>query len=71
MKKILIKLIESYQKIPFRSHYSCRFIPTCSEYTKEAIIKYGSFKGSIMGIKRIIRCHPFGKFGYDPVKEKK
>lgn len=71
MKKILIKLIELYQKIPFRSHYSCRFIPTCSEYTKEAIIKYGSFKGSIMGIKRIIKCHPFGKFGYDPVKEKK
>ena len=71
MKKILIKLIKLYQKIPFRSHYSCRFIPTCSEYTKEAIIKYGSFKGSIMGIKRIIRCHPFGKFGYDPVKEKK
>lgn len=71
MKKILIKLIELYQRIPFRSHYNCRFIPTCSEYTKEAIIKYGSFKGTIMGIKRIIRCHPFGKFGYDPVKEKK
>ena len=71
MKKILIKLIELYQRIPFRSHYDCRFIPTCSEYTKEAIIKYGSFKGSIMGIKRIIKCHPFGKFGYDPVKEKK
>lgn len=71
MKKILIKLIELYQKIPSRSHYNCRFVPTCSEYTKEAIKKYGSFKGSIMGIKRIIRCHPFGKFGYDPAKEKK
>lgn len=52
-------------------HNNCRFIPTCSEYTKEAIIKYGSFQGLWFGLKRIIRCHPFGKFGYDPVKEKK
>lgn len=71
MKKILIKLIELYQKTPLRMHNNCRFIPTCSEYTKEAIIKYGSLKGTWMGFKRIIRCHPFGKFGYDPVKENK
>ena len=71
MKKLLINLIELYQKIPFRFHYNCRFIPTCSEYTKEAISTYGAFKGSIMGFKRILKCHPFGKFGYDPVKEKK
>ena len=71
MKKLLINLIELYQKIPFRCHYKCRFIPTCSEYTKEAISTYGAFKGSVMGFKRILRCHPFGKFGYDPVKERK
>ena len=47
---------------------NCRFLPTCSEYTKESIIKFGFFKGIIIGIKRIIRCHPWGKKGYDPVK---
>lgn len=70
MKKILLWLINLYQRMPLSTHYSCRFIPTCSEYTKEAIITYGSFKGLILGFKRILRCHPFGKFGYDPVKEK-
>jgi putative membrane protein insertion efficiency factor len=47
---------------------NCRFLPTCSEYTKESIIKFGFFKGVRIGIKRIIRCHPWGKKGYDPVK---
>ena len=43
----------------------CRFIPTCSEYTKIKIEKYGFIKGWFLGIKRILRCHPFGKSGYD------
>ena len=47
---------------------NCRFLPTCSEYAKESIIKFGFFKGVMIGIKRIIRCHPWGKKGYDPVK---
>ena len=47
---------------------NCRFLPTCSEYTKESIIKFGFLKGVRIGIKRIIRCHPWGKKGYDPVK---
>lgn len=71
MKWILISLINLYQKIPFRSHKQCRFIPTCSEYTKEAINVYGSFKGTYMGIKRIIRCNPLSKSIYDPVPIKK
>jgi uncharacterized protein len=46
----------------------CRFYPTCSEYSIEAIEKYGAFKGSIISIKRILRCNPFNEGGYDPVK---
>ena len=73
MKWILISLINLYQKIPFRSHKQCRFIPTCSEYTKEAIKEYGSIKGTYMGFKRILRCNPLSKKIYDPVpkREKK
>ena len=71
MKKILIKLIRLYQKIPGDFHNHCNFHPTCSNYTIEAIEEYGSIKGSIMGFKRILRCHPFGKVGYDPVPKKR
>ena len=46
---------------------SCRFKPTCSQYTKEALEKYGLLKGLWFGIKRISKCHPWGKSGYDPV----
>ncbi len=68
MKRFLIKLIDIYQKIPSRSHNSCVFLPTCSEYTKQAIQKYGSFIGIFMGLKRIIRCHPWQKEHFDPLK---
>jgi uncharacterized protein len=67
MKKILIFLINIYQKISSLTPSVCRFTPTCSEYTKQAIVKYGIFKGGWLGIKRICRCHPFNKGGYDPV----
>ena len=72
MKKFLIFLIKLYQK-----HISswlesknihCKFYPTCSEYTKQAIEKYGACKGTAKGIKRIIKCNPFSKGGYDPLK---
>lgn len=71
MKKILIKLIEAYQSTPTHIHNNCRFIPTCSEYMKQSIIEYGTIYGLYLGIKRILRCRPLGKFGYDPVKKKK
>ena len=47
---------------------SCRFEPTCSEYSKQAILKYGFFYGTFLGIKRILRCHPWGGSGKDPLK---
>ena len=46
---------------------ACRFIPTCSEYTKQAIEKYGLFRGTFMGLKRISRCRPGGGCGYEPI----
>ena len=65
MKKICVFLINLYQVTPLHSHSLCRFTPTCSEYTKIKILKYGCFKGCYLGIKRILKCHPFGKSGYD------
>lgn len=70
MKRILIWLIKLYQKIPGPWHNSCRHIPTCSNYSIEAIEEYGSIKGSYMSIKRILRCNPWGTSGYDPVIKK-
>ncbi len=67
MDKMLVRLINIYQKTPTKMHYSCVFLPTCSEYTKEAIIKYGSLKGVYLGIRRILRCHPWQKNHYDPL----
>lgn len=69
MKKLFLKLIDIYQNAPLNSHRMCRFTPTCSEYMKQAINKYGALKGIKLGIIRLLKCHPFGKFGYDPLKE--
>ena len=71
MKKILIKMIRLYQKIPGEFHNNCNFTPTCSNYAIEAIERFGSIKGSYLAFKRILRCNPFGKMGYDPVTKKK
>lgn len=72
MKYILIGLIKVYQMIPGPWHNMCKHIPTCSNYAIEAITEYGSLKGTILSIKRILRCNPFSDGGYDPViKENK
>lgn len=47
---------------------SCRFYPTCSEYTRQAVERYGVIRGIAMGTRRVMRCHPFNPGGYDPVK---
>lgn len=70
IKNILIGIISMYQRIPGQFHGYCKHVPSCSEYTKEAIKEYGAIKGSIMGIKRILKCNPFGTYGYDPVPKK-
>lgn len=72
MKKILIKIIKIYKKT-FSKVFSnmgihCKYYPTCSEYTIQAIEKYGCIKGGYYGVKRIIRCNPFSQGGYDPLK---
>ncbi|MCD2346888.1 membrane protein insertion efficiency factor YidD [Clostridium guangxiense] len=81
MKKIIIKFIEFYRKCSsspmfrglssaffIRGQHVCKYSPTCSEYAIEAVEKYGALKGSLMAIKRILKCNPFSKGGYDPVK---
>lgn len=70
MKKILISIIQLYQKIPGNFHNMCRHTPTCSNYAIESIEEYGTIKGIYFSIKRILRCNPFGTSGYDPVKKK-
>ncbi|HAN09041.1 MAG TPA: membrane protein insertion efficiency factor YidD [Clostridiales bacterium] len=69
MKQVFLFLISLYQKyISPITPRSCRFIPSCSQYSYQAIKKYGAFKGLILGIIRISKCHPFHKGGYDPLK---
>ncbi|MBQ2645659.1 membrane protein insertion efficiency factor YidD [bacterium] len=67
LKKTALFLIKIYQFFSKYTPKTCRFYPTCSEYTKQAIEKYGFLKGCWLGLKRICRCHPINKGGYDPV----
>ncbi len=69
MKKILIAIVRFYQRniSPYKGGATCRFVPTCSEYALEALEKYGALKGSLLAMRRILRCHPLSKGGYDPV----
>lgn len=77
MKVVFIKLIELWQcTATIREAllhtfgltiHTCKYSPTCSEYTKQAIKKYGSIKGIYLGTKRLLRCNPISKGGYDPL----
>ena len=72
MKKLLISLLKWYkQQVSPHLRPACKFVPTCSEYAMEAIELYGAAKGSFMAVKRLLRCNPFSKGGYDPVPQPK
>jgi len=77
LKKFVLKLIRLYQKtlspdqgfLAYRHPYGfCRFYPHCSEYGYQAIERYGLIKGNFLIIKRLLKCHPFSRGGYDPIK---
>lgn len=71
LQKLFLGLIRFYQLAisPYIGPH-CRFTPTCSEYAFIAIYRFGAFKGMYLAIKRLLKCHPFHKGGYDPVPEK-
>lgn len=70
MKRLLLRLIRFYQRqISPHTPPACRFQPTCSQYAFTAIERFGALKGSWLAAKRLIRCNPFCKGGYDPVPE--
>ena len=68
----MLFLLKVYKKVISPIFYAmgvrCKYYPTCSDYMKQAIEKYGGVKGTYLGLKRLLRCNPFSKGGYDPVK---
>jgi len=72
IKKLFLGLIRLYQRCSnFTPASSCRFQPSCSQYSYQAIESHGILKGLFLTLKRIVRCHPFNKGGWDPVKVEK
>lgn len=69
--RFCIALIRLYQQVSRYTPPTCRFYPTCSQYTLEAIQHHGALKGIWLGLRRILRCHPFSAGGFDPVPEPK
>ncbi len=70
MKRIVIGLVRFYQKhISVHTLPTCRFSPTCSAYAIEALEKFGVIRGGLLALWRILRCNPFGGYGYDPVPD--
>ena len=71
MKKLILALIRLYQRgISPYTPSKCRFVPTCSNYAIQAVNRFGAFRGGYLALRRILRCNPLGKPGYDPVPER-
>lgn len=68
--RLLLRLIGRYQRFSATRPPRCRYVPTCSQYTVEAIDQHGAVRGGWLGVRRVCRCHPFGSHGYDPVPGK-
>lgn len=71
MKKLALILLKIYKRLfsPINfGYHTCRYVPSCADYTNDAIEKYGVIKGTLLGFGRILRCNPFSKGGIDPVK---
>lgn len=66
-QRVFVGIIRLYQRLSRYTPPVCRFTPTCSEYTAQAIIEHGVLRGLFLGMRRILRCHPFSPGGYDPV----
>ncbi|HSK68306.1 MAG TPA: membrane protein insertion efficiency factor YidD [Candidatus Limnocylindria bacterium] len=70
MKRVLVALIRFYQRaVSPHLPPACRYHPTCSQYALTAVTRFGALRGGWMSVKRILRCNPFSKGGYDPVPE--
>ena len=70
MSRIMVMFVQIYRFVAhkiFHKRHSCIFTPTCSEYAIEAFEKYGFFKGLYLSVKRVLRCNPWSKGGYDPL----
>ncbi|MEE1514325.1 MAG: membrane protein insertion efficiency factor YidD [Christensenellaceae bacterium] len=70
MKKLLLKLIDFYQKQSAYRPPCCRFVPTCSAYAKQALTEYGVWRGVLLSVWRVLRCNPLVKGGYDPIPDR-
>ncbi len=70
MKKVLIRMVEGYQRARVGRPSPCRFFPSCSEYAHEALTVHGAGRGTWLTARRLLRCRPFGPSGFDPVPER-
>ena len=67
--RVELAVVRSYQRLAVNRRPSCRYWPTCSDYAAQAIARHGAWRGTIMAVRRLARCHPWGGYGADPVPE--